>query len=125
MKNIAIKSTIACLVIASMSSAAFAKDAHGSYHNNARYADRPVASVGINGTEGKQMVSKSTTGHYTVCNQGHHQVTLTHDEAEAPVGAGDCMAVEAKNIKVTGTNDDAVNRINVYDHAGVQRSHDR
>lgn len=75
-----------------------------------------VAAANIAGTEQKQLLAKSTVSAYTVCNSGHHDVTMTHDENDATVSPGDCVAVEAKTITASGTDDDARNMVSVHNH---------
>ncbi len=115
MKHITTTSLLTCLVVFGGSTAAFAQQDHG-----ARFAlpgaTPMVASAEISGTEEKQLVDKTTVGHYTVCNTGRHEISVTHGEQKLPVGARDCVAVEAKNIRAAGTNDAAMNYVTVYAH---------
>lgn len=99
--------------------------ARGLQHIESDYRSwgTPHASAGVSGTQEKTLVSKQSSGHYSVCNQGSHDLTVTHDSASSAVGSGDCMAVEAKTISVKGTHDSAFNRAFVYNHTHFHQRH--
>jgi hypothetical protein len=113
MKNLKVKSAVVLLSVLASGSAAFAQATHGGDRQGADF----VASANISGTEEKGLVAKSTVGHYTVCNSGHHVVSITHDGNSSSVGSGDCMAIEAKTVTAAGTDDDARNSVTVSHHS--------
>ncbi len=115
MKHITTTSVLACLVVFGGSTAALAQHDHNS-RSDLLHPSPFVASAEITGTQEKQLVDKTTVGHYTVCNSGHHEISLTHGDQKLPVGARDCVAIEAKSIKAAGTNDTARNNVTVYQH---------
>ena len=74
------------------------------------------AHATVSGTDEKTLVHKKGPGHYSVCNSGSHDLSVSHDESIMDVAPGDCVSVEASKISVTGTNANAHNTATVYNH---------
>lgn len=83
----------------------------------------PHASASVAGTQEKTLLHKQSSGHYSVCNQGSHALTVSYDAENAAVDSGDCMAVEAKKISVKGTDDAGFHRAVVFNHSHFHPHH--
>jgi len=79
----------------------------------------PEANATITGTEEKTLVDKQDIGHYSVCSQGSHALTVSYDKNSMDIASGDCAAVQASKISVKGTNANAYNKTFIYNHTHV------
>jgi len=79
----------------------------------------PTAHATISGTEEKTLVDKQDIGHYSVCSQGSHAITVSYDKNNMNVASGDCAAVQASKISVKGTDANAYNKAFIFDHTHV------
>ena len=114
---------LAAALCLAASGPAMARGALADIQSDYRSWGVPHASASISGTQQKTLVSKQTTGHYSVCNHGSHALAVNHDASNATVDQGDCMAVEAKTISVKGTHDSAFNKAFIYSHTQFHHHH--
>ncbi len=76
----------------------------------------PEASATVSGNQEKTLIDKQSMGHYSVCNQGSHALTVAYDKSAMDVASGDCAGVEASKISVKGTNANAYNKAFIFNH---------
>ena len=83
----------------------------------------PEAHATVSGTEEKKLIDKQSMGHYSVCNQGSHALTVAYDKSAMDVASGDCSGVEASKISVKGTNANAYNKAFIFNHTHAHVHH--
>jgi hypothetical protein len=83
----------------------------------------PEASATISGTQEKTLIDKQSTGHYSVCSEGSHALTVAYDKSAMDVAAGDCAGVEASKISVKGTDANAYNKAFIFNHTHWHAGH--
>ena len=83
----------------------------------------PEAHATISGTEEKTLIDKQSMGHYSVCNQGSHALTVAYDKSAMDVASGDCSGVEASKISVKGTDANAYNKAFIFNHTHAHVHH--
>ena len=76
----------------------------------------PEANATISGTEEKTLVDKQSSGHYSVCKEGSHALTVSYDKSAMDVASGDCSAVEASKISAKGTDANAYSKAFIFNH---------
>lgn len=83
----------------------------------------PEAHAAVSGTEEKTLIDKQSMGHYSVCNQGSHALTVAYDKSAMDVASGDCSGVEASKISVKGTDANAYNKAFIFNHTHAHVHH--